>query len=376
MSIHPKKRNKKGIPGWEVVIRYRKNGKRCRKAFVFRGTKADAKKFEAEKLIELESSAKPAASQADPRFFDFCVNEYKDHAKLHLKQSTWQRRSSQLSTLVLFFGEHRLSEITPARIDAYKRKRKTEDSLRLVSINNELRVLRRVLAFAREQRAIDLPHVRIQMFREGQQRPKVWSQEQVRALFDAARHLAPDILPILVFLANTGCRRGEALALRWDCVDQNQKIVRIWPVQAKAGDHNVEEWEPKTKRPREVPINDALRPWLDCQQPGQYVFPCPSTGTRYAYWPERKYQRAQQAAGLSGGVHTLRHTFASHFLKAQPDLFLLGRILGHSQTRVTELYSHLLPGHLERGRNAVSFTPEVGSAAHAASVRWGIASGD
>lgn len=86
---------------------------------------------------------------------------------------------------------------------------------------------------------------------------------------------------------------------------------------------------------------------------------------------ERKYQRVQQLAGLSGGVHTLRHTFASYFLRAQPDLFLLAKILGHSQTRVTEQYSHLLADHLERGRNAVSLTPEVGPATAEARKRAG-----
>jgi hypothetical protein len=44
-----------------------------------------------------------------------------------------------------------------------------------------------------------------------------------------------------------------------------------------------------------------------------------------------------------------------------PDPHQLAGILGHSQTRVTELYTHLLPGHLDRARNAVnlSATPKI-----------------
>ena len=45
--------------------------------------------------------------------------------------------------------------------------------------------------------------------------------------------------------------------------------------------------------------------------------------------------------------------YASHFLRDVPDLFELARVLGHSHVRVTELYTHRLPGHLERARNAV-----------------------
>ena len=46
------------------------------------------------------------------------------------------------------------------------------------------------------------------------------------------------------------------------------------------------------------------------------------------------------------------------------------RILRHSDARVTEIYSHLLPNHLERGRNAVAFAPEVGPAIVKARQRW------
>ncbi|AKU97966.1 hypothetical protein AKJ09_04630 [Labilithrix luteola] len=48
-------------------------------------------------------------------------------------------------------------------------------------------------------------------------------------------------------------------------------------------------------------------------------------------------------------------TFASKFLERMPDLFALARITGHSHTRVTELYSHLLPDHLAATRNVVTY---------------------
>jgi hypothetical protein len=59
----------------------------------------------------------------------------------------------------------------------------------------------------------------------------------------------------------------------------------------------------------------------------------------------------EQAPTFKGGPHKARHTFASHFLRARPDLFLLGRVLGRSHSRVTELYGHLLPDHLAEARN-------------------------
>jgi integrase len=100
------------------------------------------------------------------------------------------------------------------------------------------------------------------------------------------------------------------------------------------------------------------------------VFPS-REGSRYAFWPVNLFDRARKAAGLAGGPHKLRHTFASHFLATTPDLYLLAQIMGHSHAKVTELYAHLLPDHLARGRAAVSFAPAVGAAEHAAGQRWG-----
>lgn len=68
-----------------------------------------------------------------------------------------------------------------------------------------------------------------------------------------------------------------------------------------------------------------------------------------------QFDRARKRAGLSGGPHVCRHTFASHLLRACADLFLLAKLMGHSDTTVTRLYAHLLPDHLERARNAVDF---------------------
>jgi hypothetical protein len=57
-------------------------------------------------------------------------------------------------------------------------------------------------------------------------------------------------------------------------------------------------------------------------------------------------------------------------LRETKDLLLVARVLGHSHQRVTELYSHLLPGALDRARDAIAFTPDIGSAALEAKRGW------
>ncbi len=375
MSIHFKGKNKRGLNGWTVVIQYQHQGRARRKAFVVRGSKAEARTFEAKMRSELEEGASVDRPNVVPRFSDFCVNVYRPSAEVHLKHSTWLRRTSHLATLIEFFGSYVLTEIDEVLVDRFIEARRRA-KLKRVSVNNELRVLRRVLRFAREERGFLLRKLTISFLRTGTRRPKVWTEDEVRRLFIACERTAPDILPLLVFLANTGCRRGEALALTWDHVDLDRGLVLIWPQDRAHGNQGRdaapdEGWEPKNKKPREVPISTDLLPWLNGERASDvWVFPCTSTGNRWACWPQKKFEQAQKAAGLSGGVHTLRHTFASHFLAKQPDMFLLAQILGHTQTRVTELYAHLTPSHLERGRDAVSMAPAIGPALLKARLKW------
>jgi integrase len=230
-------------------------------------------------------------------------------------------------------------------------------------VNNELAVLQAVFSYARHLRT---PHAQLEIKRlpvREKSRLLVWSTENVQTLMQCCAEMSPAVLSLVTFLANTGARRGEALALRWMDVDLPARMIRITPSA---------DWQPKSGRAREIPISDDLYDVLIAlPRVSEYVFTT-ITGSPYAFWPKLQFDRARTKAELRGGPHTLRHTFASHFLKTEPDLFLLARVLGHSDTRVTKLYSHLLPEHLARARNAVRFAPPVAStsAAAKAAARW------
>ena len=61
-------------------------------------------------------------------------------------------------------------------------------------------------------------------------------------------------------------------------------------------------------------------------------------------------RQSQKKAGLTKGlgIHSLRHTFATHALYQGMDLYTLKRFLGHPSLKSTIIYLHLIPERLQQ----------------------------
>jgi integrase len=196
-------------------------------------------------------------------------------------------------------------------------------------------------------------------------RPKAWTGEQLRAFLDYASDSR--LLPAWIFLATSGCRRGECLGLRWDDFDLEGSTAVI-SRQVTAIDHEVVVKDvPKSKRGHLIHLDKGTLAMLrrlrveqaehrlrmgPAYQDGGYVF-CQWNGT--PYHPERfsrefdrmreYFNRDRPDAGLPViTLHGLRHTWATLALTAGIDIKIVSERLNHSSTHITrEIYTHVTP---------------------------------
>ncbi len=171
--------------------------------------------------------------------------------------------------------------------------------------------------------------------------PVVLSQEEVTLLIDAAPNLK--YRTILMLLYSTGLRRAEVPQVKVEDIDSPRMILHV-----KQG---------KGMRDRDLPLSpkllETLRAYYRQYRPKTYLFPS-SEGHLGADEPMsdknvwHAVNLAAKRARLSKkiGVHTLRHTFATHLAEAGADLRTIQLLLGHSSIADTVIYLHLSQRHL------------------------------
>lgn len=166
-------------------------------------------------------------------------------------------------------------------------------------------------------------------------------------------HEAGKHRPLVLTLAYTGIRWGEAVALRARDVEFRRRRLTIHDNAVQLGvDHAV--GRTKSRRTRSVPapgfVLDELAVLCEGRSPDDLVFPGPNGG----YLPRPKSNGGWFAGAVKrSGVqrvtpHDLRHTAASLSISAGVNVLALARMLGHTSAKVTlDTYADLFDSDLD-----------------------------
>src|SRR3989442_2755624 len=173
--------------------------------------------------------------------------------------------------------------------------------------------------------------------KQPQKLPEILSREEVWRLLAAPPHPRHRLLLTTVYAA--GLRVSEAIALKVSDIDADRMTMRI-----EQGKGAKDRYVPLAAR-----LRRELRAYWQTAPPRVWLF-ANRQGTRPIdiTVAQKIYTLAKLRAGIQkqGGIHALRHAFATHLLEAGVDLHTVQRLLGHRQISTTMRYFHLSQGRL------------------------------
>jgi len=188
----------------------------------------------------------------------------------------------------------------------------------------------------------------IPMGRNPQRLPQVLSRAEVAALLGVSISLKARTFLTTAYAS--GLRLSELCRLRGCDIDSAPDRMCIRVVQGKGGQDRYGLLTPE--------LLDELRLyWRTCRRHANgadWLFPARSNPSRPLDRAsgQRYYYLARDAAGITkiGGIHTLRHCFATHLLEAGVDLNSISKLLGHAQLSTTSRYLRMArPGYSAGG---------------------------
>jgi site-specific recombinase XerD len=172
--------------------------------------------------------------------------------------------------------------------------------------------------------------------------PEALSRSEVAQLIEAAT--CPKHRVLLMTCYAAGLRVSELVHLRLEDIHSQRMLIHV-----RAGKGNKDRFTLLSPRLlaelRSYWRTYRPRPWLFLGRGGDGPLPT-ATAQKVFYLLKRR-------AGITRGhgIHSLRHSFASHLLEAGVDLPTLQRLLGHTSLATTAKYLHVTSKHLRSVRS-------------------------
>lgn len=360
----PKKEKPNHGKYYEVKVKVPdEHGNIVRKSFYSRISKADA----------MEQANKYRIKMAVGKFEDKHIgfSEYADHWLETCKENSvsettycYTYRNSVENHLKKYFGKYTLGNIKLDDVQKFFNANK--------SYSNSLLQKLRITLNAIFERAVDEQIINRNPCR-GLIMPKstkasatksAYNPEEARKLVDFAKAQKDGYS--IALLLKTGLRRGELLALRWEDVDLENKVINVRQ-SLKEANGLILVGPPKSKTSiRQIPIDDETVEILQSiprevirykgkgknrtsyKVKNEYVVPdAKGHYMRPQNWQRRIYDKIMSEFVVQNpdikklNAHELRHTYGTLLYKSGTDIYTISKLMGHANVLITtKIYVH------------------------------------
>jgi integrase len=173
---------------------------------------------------------------------------------------------------------------------------------------------------------------------------RFFSQSELTAISDALARYRGGAADCVRLIMLTGCRPIEAMKATWEEFD---KEAGYW---IKPTAHT------KQRKVHKLPLSPAAIELIDRRRKkrkGKWVFPGDVPGAHLTVL-SRVWEFVRKETGLKDArIYDLRHSYASVGAGGGLSLLVIGRLLGHSQSRTTQRYAHLSDDPLKEAANKI-----------------------
>jgi integrase len=308
--------------GWYYVD-FWLEGKRYKK------TTKTRKKNEADDVARLivKNKIKEIYEKSECMLSDL-ISQYIELIKIENK--TWDDKIVRLKRFFKFVGDKNLSEITPAECQGFITNI-SKTKFTKATVNRYIATIKHLFNKAIEWELLDRNPMRnIKLFRETP-RLRFYTASELERLIKAARELSEQKISqnqylffyIMMTAIYTGMRLGEIINLKWMDIRDDNFVIQ----NSKSGLKRI------------VPIKRELMDILkDLPTVNEYIFPL---HRKEADVITKIWHKVRESACVKDGrFHDLRHTFGSNLIKSGVDIVTVKEILGHSDLKMTQIYTH------------------------------------
>jgi len=304
---------------WQVQIRRR--GHQVSRTFHLR---ADAELWTRQEEAELDRGGLPTDSRK------LRTHTLADLLRRYEAEIVPRKRSADREAYMLrVILRHSIAQVSLHLLTTTEIAKYRDHRLALVkgdTVRRELAIVRHCIEVARKEWGFVLPSNPVQqvkMPRAGNPRQRRAYPGELEKLLKACEASRSRWLPAVIQLAvETGMRRSELLAMRWDDVDLEARTALL---------RNT-----KNGLPRTVPLSPlALNVLKDMPRCGPTVFAISANALRLAW------DRLRRRAGvLELRFHDLRHEAVSRFFERGLNVPEVAMISGHRDPRMLFRYTH------------------------------------
>jgi integrase/recombinase XerD len=165
--------------------------------------------------------------------------------------------------------------------------------------------------------------------------PFVLTKEQVWKITCAPENLKHRLILMTTYAA--GLRASEVIALKPKHIESERMLIKVEDGKGRKDRYTM----------LSVKLLDELRHYYRKFRPKTYLFPSSYKKRKdkpLSYEAVRSiYEKARKRAGIKKGegLHTLRHSFATHLLEAGYDIRKIQVLMGHARLTTTMIYLHV-----------------------------------